>query len=166
MPGLWLSGALVYLGFGWVYVGYVVVKIAVIIGAHSSWRWDEALYKIPALHPLMWVLERTISTPATHHAHHALTQDDGVGHYAGNFGNLLFLWDVIFGTARITRRYPPAYGLADDRAYGTERWATQLLYPFLRSNRTATALSWPPGRPPQPSRASDPPRSRTVPPSA
>ena len=79
------------------------VTLAVIIGAHSSWRWDEALYKIPALHPLMWVLERTISTPATHHAHHALTQDDGIGHYAGNFGNLLFLWDVIFGTARITR---------------------------------------------------------------
>ena len=166
MPGLWLSGALVYLGFGWVYVGYAVVKVAVIIGAHSSWRWDEALYKIPALHPLLWVLERTISTPATHHAHHALTQEDGVGYYAGNFGNLLFLWDVIFGTARITRRYPPAYGLADDRAHGTERWATQMFYPFLRSRRTATALSWPPGRPPQPPRASVPSKSRAVPPSA
>lgn len=160
MPGLWLSGVLVYLGFGWVYAGYSVVKIAVIIGAHSSWRWDEALYRIPAMHPVMWVLERTISTPATHHAHHALTQDDGVGHYAGNFGNLLFLWDVIFGTARITRRYPPAFGLADDREHGTERWATQLLYPFLRSRRRATALSWPPGRPPRPDRAT------TAPPSA
>ena len=68
MPGLWLSGVLVYLGFGWVYVGYSVVKIAVTIGAHSSWRRDEALYRIPAMHPVMWVLERTISTPATHHA--------------------------------------------------------------------------------------------------
>jgi sterol desaturase/sphingolipid hydroxylase (fatty acid hydroxylase superfamily) len=148
MPGLWLSGALVYLGFGWVYVGYIFVKLTVIIGAHCSWRWDEALYRVPALRPLMWVLERTISTPATHYAHHALSEADGVGHYSGNFGNLLFLWDVLFGTARITRRYPPAYGLADDRRFGTEKWYVQLFYPFLRSERQASTLVVPPGRPP------------------
>ena len=39
MPGLWLSGALLFLGFGWVYVGYTIVKMVVIIGAHSSVRW-------------------------------------------------------------------------------------------------------------------------------
>ena len=33
-----------------------------------------------------------------------LAQDDGIGHYTGNYGNLLFIWDIIFGTARITRR--------------------------------------------------------------
>lgn len=148
MPGLWLSGLLVYLGFGWVYIGYIFVKLLVIIGAHCSWRWDEALYRIPALQPLMWVLERTISTPATHYAHHALSEKDGIGHYSGNFGNLLFLWDVLFGTAVITRRYPPAYGLADDRQFGTEKWAVQLFYPFLRSSREASALAIPPGKPP------------------
>lgn len=148
MPGLWLSGLLAYLGFGWVLAGYVVVKLLVIIGAHCSWRWDEALYRVKALHPLMWVLERTISTPATHHAHHALSETDGVGHYSGNFGNLLFLWDVLFGTAVITRKFPPAYGLADDRRHGTERWYVQLLYPLLRSHRVESALSIPPGRPP------------------
>lgn len=141
MPGLWISGALLYLGFGWFYVGYAIVKLAVIIGAHSAVRWDEALYRHRALHPLMWLLERTISTPATHYAHHALSQDDGIGHYTGNYGNLLFLWDVMFGTARITRRYPPAFGLADDRLYGSEHWATQFLFPLLRSSRTASALS-------------------------
>ena len=66
------------------------------------------------LHPLAWVLERTISTPATHWAHHALTNDDGIGHYKGNFGNLLFVWDMLFGTAKITRRYPANVGLQDD----------------------------------------------------
>ncbi|MES2188952.1 MAG: sterol desaturase family protein, partial [Pseudomonadota bacterium] len=30
MPGLWLSGALIYLGFGWVYVVYSIVKLTVI----------------------------------------------------------------------------------------------------------------------------------------
>ena len=61
--------------------------------------------------------------PATHFAHHALTENDGVGHYTGNFGNLLFVWDMLFGTAHITRRYPQAYGLADDRAHGRRRAA-------------------------------------------
>ena len=61
MPGLWLSGALMYLGFGWVFVGYTIVKLAVIIGAHSSVRWDQWLYRRRALRPLAWLLERTIS---------------------------------------------------------------------------------------------------------
>ena len=140
MPGLWLSGLLVYLGFGWVYVGYTIVKLAVIISAHSSVRWDQGLYRHRALRPLAWLLERTISTPATHFAHHALTQDDGIGHYTGNFGNLLFLWDVIFGSARITRQYPPAYGLEDDRAHGPEPWLAQFVYPLRRSVRAQTVL--------------------------
>jgi len=140
MPGLWLSGLLIYLGFGWVYVVYTIVKLTVIIGAHSSVRWDQWLYRYRILHPLAWVIERTISTPATHYAHHALVQDDGVGHYTGNYGNLLFLWDVLFGTAHITRRYPPAYGLSDDRAHGPEPWLTQFVYPLKRSRRAETVL--------------------------
>ena len=140
MPGLWLSGALIYLGFGWVYVGYTIVKLSVIIGAHSSVRWDQWLYRQPVLRPLAWLLQRTISTPATHFAHHALVQDDGIGHYTGNYGNLLFIWDVLLGTAHITQRYPSAYGLSDDRAHGPEPWLTQFIYPVLRSQRAATVL--------------------------
>jgi len=140
MPGIWLSGALIYLGFGWVYVAYTVVKLTVIIGAHSSVRWDRGLYRWRVLAPLAWVVERTISTPATHFAHHALVQDDGIGHYSGNYGNLLFIWDVLFGTARITRRYPPAYGLSDDRRQGPEPWWIQLSYPLVRSKRAETVL--------------------------
>lgn len=140
MPGLWLSGGLLYLGFGWVFVGYSIVKLTVIIGAHSAVRWDRFLYRYRVLRPLAWVLERTISTPATHFAHHALTQDDGIGHYIGNYGNLLFLWDVLFGTARITRQYPPAYGLKDDRRHGSEKWYAQLLFPVFRSKRAETVL--------------------------
>ena len=111
MPSLWITGLLVYLGGGEVYAYYVVIKSIVIIGAHSSVRWDEPLYKIKWLNPLMWVIERTISTPATHSAHHGRHKSDGVTHYKGNFSNLFFLWDMIFGTAKITRRYPEAYGV-------------------------------------------------------
>jgi len=127
MPGLWFAGALLYLGVGGiVYALYVVFKLFVILGAHSAWRWDEPLYRVPALRPVMWVLERTISTPATHWAHHAITNADGIGHYKGNFGNLLFIWDLIFGSAHITRKYPEKVGLIDDRLFGQERWYHQM----------------------------------------
>lgn len=147
MPGLWLGGALLYLGFAWTFVWYSVVKLLIIIGAHSALRWDQWLYRHRALQPLAWLLERTISTPATHFAHQALTQDDGIGHYDGNYGNLLFLWDMLFGTARITRHYPPAFGLKDDRRRGQERWYHQLFYPFMRSRRPETVLGYETHRP-------------------
>ncbi len=146
MPGLWLAGVLLYLGFAKVYGFYFVFKIAVIVGSHCAWRWDEPLYRIRALRPVMWVVERTISTPATHWAHHALTNNDGIGHYKGNFGNLLFIWDVLFGTAHITRRYPAAVGLQDDALFGEEHWADQMFYPLSQSTREHSALR-PGGRP-------------------
>jgi sterol desaturase/sphingolipid hydroxylase (fatty acid hydroxylase superfamily) len=111
MPGIWFSGVLIYLGLGWVYAGYIVVKLLVITGAHSDVAWDKPLYKIQWLSPIMWVVERTISTPATHHAHHGRHGDDPAVNYKGNFGNLLFFWDVLFGTAKITRSYPKSYGV-------------------------------------------------------
>ncbi|MEZ5920677.1 MAG: sterol desaturase family protein [Parvularculaceae bacterium] len=129
MPGLWLSGALIYLGLGWVYVGYVIVKMAVIIGAHSDVRWDEPLYRVKWLSPIMWVVERTISTPATHAAHHGKHKADGVTNYKGNYGNLLFFWDVLFGTAKITRQFPKEFGVENlpETSAGE-----QLLWPVLR----------------------------------
>ena len=65
---------------------------------------------------------------------------DGVGNYKGNFGNLLFFWDVLFGSAHITRQYPASVGLKDDRLLGQERWYHPMFYPFLQSRRDHTAL--------------------------
>ncbi len=136
MPGLWFSGALIYLGLGWVYAGYVVVKMTVIFAAHSDVRWDVPLYKIKWLSPLMWVVERTISTPATHSAHHGKHKDDGVTNYKGNFGNLLFFWDVLFGTAKITRRVPQEFGVENLPETSA---AEQLLWPIVRKPEAAPA---------------------------
>lgn len=130
MPSLWFSGALIYLGLGPVYAVYLVVKLTVIYGAHSDVRWDAPLYKKPWLSPLMWVVERTISTPATHAAHHGRHLSDGLTHYKGNFGNLLFFWDVLFGTAKITRGYPPAFGVENLPEVGV---GEQLLWPLVPS---------------------------------
>ena len=132
MPGIWLSGALLYMGLGWVYAGYLVVKMAVIIGAHSDVAWDKPLYRIKWLSPVMWLVERTISTPATHHAHHGRHADDPAVNYKGNYGNLLFFWDILFGTAKITRRYPKSYGV-ENLAPAT--LGQQLLWPIFPENK-------------------------------
>ncbi|WP_371396067.1 sterol desaturase family protein [Fretibacter rubidus] len=130
MPGLWFSGILIYLGGGWVYAGYIVVKMTVIYGAHSDIRWDSKLYDIKWLSPVMWVVERTISTPATHAAHHGRHLSDGVTNYKGNYGNLLFFWDVLFGTAKITRQYPPEFGVEN---LPETTAGEQLLWPFVKA---------------------------------
>ncbi len=140
MPGLWISAYLAFLGVGAVLPWYLMFKTLVIFGAHSELRWDRFLYRYRWLHPVAWVVERTISTPATHYAHHAMSAQDGIGHYRGNFGNLLFFWDVLFGTAHITRRYPPRSGLYDDVKLGPESCWVQLFYPLLRSRRSDSVL--------------------------
>ncbi|MDY7539315.1 sterol desaturase family protein [Undibacterium sp. RTI2.1] len=140
MPGIWISSALIFLGFAKVYLVYVVLKLLVIIGAHSAVRWDEPLYRFRLTRPLMWLLERTISTPATHYAHHAITMDDGIGHYKGNFGNFLFFWDILFKSALITRQYPKQVGLMDDVQYGKEAWYIEVFFPVFKSKRSHSAL--------------------------
>jgi sterol desaturase/sphingolipid hydroxylase (fatty acid hydroxylase superfamily) len=141
MPGIWISGVLIYMGFANVYLVYLIIKLTVIMGAHCAVPWDAPLYKIKALRPVMWVVERTISTPATHWAHHALTNQDGIGYYKGNFGNLLFFWDILFGSAYITRQYPAKVGLQDDLIFGKERWFTEMFYPVIKSKREHSALT-------------------------
>ena len=137
MPGIWFSAVLVYLGMGYAYLFYLPVKLAVILLAHSETKWDRYLYRYRALAPLAWVIERTISTPSTHFAHHGLTAEDGVSHPNGNFGNLLFIWDIIFGTAKITRKYPSKFGAWNQIK---EPWYVQLLFPFIRSKDERSEL--------------------------
>ncbi len=130
MPNIWIGGALIYVGFGKVYMLYVIVKMIVVTAAHSPIKWDRILYKYKFLHPVAWVLERTMTMPATHFAHHGLTEEDGVSAPNGNFANLFFFWDVLFGTAIITRRYPETFGVADKEP---DPWYVQLFYPLFRS---------------------------------
>jgi hypothetical protein len=48
---------------------------------------------------------------------------------------------VLFGSAHITRQYPPQVGLMDDRLYGKERWFVEMFYPLLSSRREHSALT-------------------------
>lgn len=137
MPGIWFSAALIYLGMGYAYLFYLPIKLIVILLAHSETKWDRFLYKYKIFHPMAWIIERTISTPSTHFAHHGLTAEDGISHPNGNYGNLLFLWDVIFGTAKITRKYPTKFG-AWNRI--KEPWYVQLFFPIIKSKDERSEL--------------------------
>jgi sterol desaturase/sphingolipid hydroxylase (fatty acid hydroxylase superfamily) len=136
MPSLWCSGLLIYLGLGWVYAFYITAKLAIIMGAHSEWKWDKALYNIPSLHPIMWLLERIISTPSTHSGHHGLRKDDPATNYKGNYGNMFFFWDILFGTAKITRLYPISYGVEGMRK---AEWGEQLFWPLVKTKKSSSA---------------------------
>jgi sterol desaturase/sphingolipid hydroxylase (fatty acid hydroxylase superfamily) len=131
-PNHYTAAILVYLGYGEVYVWYTAIKNIVTTAAHSELRWDAFLYRHRALKPIAWIVQRTISTPTTHFAHHAAHEGDAVGHYSGNFGNLLFFWDVLFGTALISQKYPPAFGLSTDPDYRSEAWYVQIFFPLFR----------------------------------
>jgi sterol desaturase/sphingolipid hydroxylase (fatty acid hydroxylase superfamily) len=135
---MYLTTALVYLGLGYPALFVKGLKSLITMAAHSSIKWDKPFYQYRILHPVAWVLERTISTPATHHAHHADSADDGVGYYKGNFGNMFFIWDLIFGTALITRQYPESYGIKN---YQSEEWYAQLLWPIFKSKIEGSELS-------------------------
>jgi sterol desaturase/sphingolipid hydroxylase (fatty acid hydroxylase superfamily) len=135
MPSLWMSGFLVYLGLGAFYPFYLVAKLSIIYGAHSSMPWDRVLHSKPWLSPLGWIIERTISTPSTHHAHHGMFKEDGITNYKGNFGNMFFLWDMIFGTAHITRKYPENFGIEN---LTESDWKQELFWPLF--NKTSNKV--------------------------
>lgn len=128
MPSIWLSAFMIYLGLGAVYGPFLVVKLTIITAAHASFKWDSFLYKYKWLHPFTWVLERVISLPSTHRAHHGKYLSDGVTNYKGNYGNMLFFWDVLFGTAKITRKYPEDYGIEGLKEIS---WPQELMWPVF-----------------------------------
>jgi sterol desaturase/sphingolipid hydroxylase (fatty acid hydroxylase superfamily) len=133
----YLTVALTYLGLGYAALFVKVIKSLITTGAHSSIAWDKPFYEIKWLNPIGWVMERLISTPATHHAHHADT-NDGIGYYKGNFGNMFFIWDIIFGTGIITRKYPSSYGI---KHYQEEEWYAQFLWPIFKSKKEGSELA-------------------------
>ena len=138
MPNIWWLAIVTYFGLYQEMIMAIILKQIIVTGAHSEARWDSFLYKFKPLHPIAWVIERFISTPATHFAHHGKTADDGISNPDGNFSNMFFLWDVIFGTARITRKYPSVYGIPDDP---DDDWKSHLYYPFIKSNKTDSEIA-------------------------
>lgn len=138
MPNIWWLAMVTYFGLYQQMILAIILKQIIVTGAHSEARWDSFLYNYKLLHPIAWIIERFISTPATHFAHHGQSADDGISNPNGNFSNMFFLWDVIFGTARITRKYPRVYGIPDDP---DDNWKSHLYYPFIKSDKKGSEIA-------------------------
>ena len=138
MPNIWWVGIVTLLGGGQAVALGLILKQMVIISSHSPTKWDQYLYNNKWLNPLAWVVERIIVTPATHHAHHGRSKVDGISDPNGNFGNMFFIWDQLFGTALITRQYPEELGLPNDPK---DSWSSHLLYPFVKSKKAGSEIS-------------------------
>lgn len=138
MPNIWWIGLIVFLGGAKAVAAGLILKQLVIIGSHSTVKWDEPLYRWRLMSPLMFVIERVIVTPAFHHAHHGQSMRDGISDPNGNFGNMFSIWDQLFGSAVYTRRFPSEYGLPNDRH---EHWAASWFYPAIASGDQDSELS-------------------------
>ena len=117
----------VYFGQAEAYVAAIMITFLTNVLTHSNFRWDLWLRnKMPWGEPLWWVIERVITLPDTHHAHHAYGKS---AHPNGNYAVTLFIFDVIFGTAKIPNSRQQQYGLPISPRL---HWAEELLWPVVK----------------------------------
>jgi sterol desaturase/sphingolipid hydroxylase (fatty acid hydroxylase superfamily) len=120
MPNLWYAATMAFLGLGKAYIISTMLIGVVDVITHTNIKWDKFLYQYTYLKPFTWVLERIITLPSTHHAHHGIDEHSAP---MGNYATTLILWDVIFGTSHFPHRYPTKYGIENDPK---DRWYNQL----------------------------------------
>lgn len=138
MPNLWWAGIATFLGLYQAVLVGLIFKQLIVTSTHSTWKWDEYLYRHKWLSPIAWIVEHILITPAFHHGHHGRDQSDHVSDPNGNFGNTFSLWDQVFGTAKFTRKFPAAYGLQTNTY---DKWTSQVLYPLVKENQSESELS-------------------------
>jgi sterol desaturase/sphingolipid hydroxylase (fatty acid hydroxylase superfamily) len=131
--GASISDVLVELGQPAAYVAGIAVRTVISLVVHCELRWDLLLQQNRFTRPVMWVLERIVTLPDTHHAHH------GVGRYGNamkNYGAALSFFDLLHGTLVIPHARQEGFGLPEGAL--VEPWAEQLFWPFVRSKAKAT----------------------------
>ena len=131
LPQSWFGAAALYLGLTKVFIVSTLITFVVNLLTHTSYRWDLALRRIPAMNSVFNVLEKVITLPDTHHAHHGMGRH---AHMRGNYAVTIFLFDIILGTARIPRTAQERFGLP-----GRFDWKEELFWPVMRRRNTAEA---------------------------
>lgn len=124
LPQSWFGALAIHFGLTDVFLASALVTYVVNVFTHTSYRWDLALRRISGMNPVMNVVEKVITLPDTHHAHH------GLGRHAymrGNYAVTIFLFDVLLGTARIPRTPQEKFGLP-----GRFDWREELFWPIWR----------------------------------
>ncbi len=124
MPTNYYAAAAVYFGLGEVYLLAYAIKAVINFLSHTGLRWDlHLLEKFPWISPIWWGVERTVTTADTHHAHHGMAGE--MAQPMGNYAPVFFLWDVIFGTAKIPRTAQQKIGIEKG---GGAPWYEQLYW--------------------------------------
>jgi len=136
MPGFWWSGLMIYLGL----IEQVLLSTT-LIGVHNVWlhsgsTWDQKLYTNRLTGRAMKIFEYFINTPGLHRVHHGLGKN---GVPMGNYGQTLFIWDVLFATATFNQGKLPEY-------YGTynpdtmrQPWYFHLWWPLCKKRPATVA---------------------------
>jgi sterol desaturase/sphingolipid hydroxylase (fatty acid hydroxylase superfamily) len=138
LPQSWFGAIALHLGLVDVFVASTLITFSVNLLTHTSYRWDLALRKLPFMNPVLNVLEKIITLPDTHHAHHGLGE---CSHARGNYAVTIFLFDVLLGTAKIPRAQQTRYGLP-----GQFDWREELFWPlFSRKGPVRTTRPIAPG---------------------
>lgn len=127
LPGAWLTGLMIWAGQPEVgYLGIALIGIFNVIG-HGRTRWDLPLHRFWLTKPIMRVVEKIVTLPDTHHAHHGTGR---YGHGMCNYGAFIFIFDVLHGTAEFPRCEQDAYGLP--KLVKIEPWYQQLWWPIAK----------------------------------
>ncbi|ROS05469.1 sterol desaturase/sphingolipid hydroxylase (fatty acid hydroxylase superfamily) [Sinobacterium caligoides] len=127
LPQPWVGAFASYSGCYESFAIAVFITYIINVLTHTAFRWDLYLRtKAPWSEPLWWVLERTITLPDTHHAHHSYGRN---AHPNGNYAVSLFLFDVVFGTAKIPNTRQKLFGLPIARRL---HWAEEIFWPVVR----------------------------------
>ncbi|XDD47633.1 sterol desaturase family protein [Leptospira sp. WS39.C2] len=135
MPDLWYGAFMVVLGLGdAVVISTLITGVGNVLN-HTSISWDKYIYRIPMIR---YFLERLIQLPSTHRAHHSVYDPQGKIPME-NYGQLFFIWDTIFGTARFPRgNDPKSYGIPNNP---NDPWTSQLWWPIFKSNQPDSVYS-------------------------
>jgi sterol desaturase/sphingolipid hydroxylase (fatty acid hydroxylase superfamily) len=125
LPQAWVGAVAVHLGLYEAFVASSLTTFSVNLLTHTSYRWDLALRRLPGLEPVFRVLEKVVTLPDTHHAHHGFGRR---AHVRGNYAVTIFLFDVLLGTALIPHARQQRFGLG--RRFD---WKEELLWPVFRA---------------------------------
>lgn len=128
VPQAWIGTIAMYLGQTEAFLAAAMITYLVNVGTHMSFRWDLALReKFPRTEPLWRVIEKVITLPDAHQAHHAYGAAQA--HPNGNYAVTLFLFDILFGTAKLPVKRQENYGLPNSARL---HWAEELFWPLVK----------------------------------
>jgi len=91
---------------------------------HSHFRWDDAIRRHRVFGPAFRFAEHFIVTPGIHHSHHGYGKDGG---NFRNYGIMLSVYDMLFGSLYIPAGRPFRYGLPGKQA----DWREETFLPFF-----------------------------------